>query len=100
MAYEIVRKKRFLTKLIRLIIFLENEWSFSVATNFLKKIDDHTELIANQPLIGTETGVKNVRSVLITKQNRLYYKISDKKVIIMNMYDTRINPNKNPFKKR
>lgn len=36
--------------------------------------------------------------MLITRHNKMYYKIKGKTVVILNMYDTRMNPKKNPYK--
>ncbi len=37
MAYEIILKKRFTNKLVKVLAYLEKEWSQQVAANFLKK---------------------------------------------------------------
>jgi hypothetical protein len=39
MAYQIILKKRFANKLVKLLAYLEKEWSHKVAANFLQKID-------------------------------------------------------------
>jgi plasmid stabilization system protein ParE len=65
---------------------------------FLQKIDRRIELLTSQPYMGAQsTKVKDIRGLLVTRHNRLYYKIKDDKVIILNMYDTRLNPKKNPY---
>ncbi len=97
MAYELIEKKRFISKLTKLLLYLENEWGYLTAKKFRQNIDKHLALIAEQPLIGIHTGIQNVRSILITKHNRIFYKIAGNKVIILNLYDTRINPKKNPY---
>ena len=99
MAYELIEKKRFVTKLSKLLLYLENEWGYDTAKKFLKNIDKHLSLIKEQPFAGVQTDKKNIRSVLVTKHNRLFYKISGNKIIMLNLYDTRINPIKNPYKK-
>ena len=95
MAYQLIQKKRFKNKLVKLLDYLESEWGFKVAKSFLKKIDVHLELISKQPFIGEMGGNKNVRSILITKHNRVYYKVEGDEIKILNMYDTRMNPKKN-----
>jgi len=55
-------------------------------------------LLTKHPHIGAlSEKAKDVRGLLIARHNRMYYKIKDNKVIILNMYDTRINPKKNPY---
>jgi|SRR3954451_16710575 plasmid stabilization system protein ParE len=98
MAYEVIYKKRFSNKLIRLLQYLEVEWGQRRAVEFLSKLDTRIDTLKEQPFIGKPSGRKpEVRTVLITKHNRLYYKVSNNTIVILNMYDTRRNPQKNPF---
>ena len=98
MAYEIILKKRFTNKLIKLLAYLEQEWSKQSAANFLKKIDYRIGQLSGQPFTGVPSEkIKDVRAVLITRHNRLYYKVKGKKVIILNMYDTRMNPKRKKY---
>ena len=89
MAYEIVRKKRFLNKLTQVLEFLQHEWGNESACNFLEIIDGKVESLSNNPYIGAFTGVRETRSLYITKHNRIFYKIVDDKIFILNMYDAR-----------
>ena len=98
MAYEIIFKKRFTNKLIKVLAYLEKEWSQQAAANFLKKIDHRIGQLSGQPFTGVPSEkIKDVRAVLITRHNRLYYKVKGKKVIILNMYDTRMNPKRKKY---
>ena len=100
MAYQIIVKKRFTNKVKKVLTYLEKEWSHKVAVEFLLKIDRRFELLAQQPYIGApSTKVKDIRGLLITRHNRLYYKINGNKVTILNMYDTRMDPKRNPYKR-
>ena len=100
MAFQIITKKRFEKKVTKLLVYLEKEWSDDVAINFkiilLKKLD----MLSTMPTIGAEVNsIKNIRSLLITKHNKVYYKIERNKIYLLNMIDTRRNPKKNPFNK-
>ena len=98
MAYKIIYKKRFSNKLIKLLRYLELEWSEQTAIEFLSKMDKRIETLKKQPFIGKPSSSKpDVRAILISKQNRLYYKFSKDSIIILNMYDTRQNPRKNMY---
>jgi len=93
-----VVKKRFTNKVKKVLAYLEKEWSHKVAEEFLVKIDRRINHLTKQPYLGAPSlKIKDVRGLLITRHNRMYYKIKDDKVIILNMYDTRINPKKNPY---
>ena len=98
MAYQIVTKNRFKKKVTKILGFLEKEWSKKVAQEFLKKIDKKFDILSKQPLIGRHSEkYKNVRCVLITPHNKMYYRIEGNKVIIINLFDTRSDPEKNPY---
>jgi plasmid stabilization system protein ParE len=98
MAYEIILKKRFTNKLVKLLAYLEKEWSHKVAASFLQKIDLRIYQLSGQPLTGISSErIEGVRSVFISRHNRLYYKVKGKKVIVLNMYDTRMNPKKKRY---
>jgi len=89
MAYEIVIKKRFTNKLLGVIDYLEKEWGKNVAHSFLDKVRTRIYALQSHPYIGALTSKKDVRSTLITKHNRLYYRVIKNKIFILNLYDTR-----------
>ena len=65
---------------------------------FLEKVDYRLNLLAKQPFAGAPSSkLKDVRGVLITRHNKMLYKVNGDKVIILNLYDKRINPKKNPY---
>ena len=99
MAYNIVVTTRCRKKLIKLLIYLEREWGKIVADNFLKKIDRRIQTLSEQPYIGQSANQDELtRSILVTKHNRLYYRIKFNEIEILNLFDTRQNPSKNPLK--
>ncbi len=99
MAYQIIIKKRCTNKVQKVLTYLEKEWSHKVAAEFLLKIDRRIDLLTKQPYVGAPSmKVKNVRGLLVTRHNKMYYKVIGDNVIILNMYDTRMNPKKNPYK--
>ena len=91
MAYQIIIRKRFQNKVIKLLNYLETQWGQKVATAFAIKLNEHLQLLAQNPLIGmSSVKVPGIRSCNVSKQNRFYYRIDKSKVIIINMYDTRM----------
>jgi plasmid stabilization system protein ParE len=92
MAYQIIVKKRFTTKVQKVLAYLEKEWSHKAASDFLIKIDRRFALLTKQPYTGRfSSTIKKVKGLLITRHNKLYYTIEVDKVIILYMYDTRMN---------
>jgi plasmid stabilization system protein ParE len=93
MARQIVWTKRANDKFNKIITYLENEWVQLVTKNFIKKTYDIIELISDQPDLGTlENSEKNIRGFLLTKHNRLFYRTTDKEIILLNFFDTRSAP--------
>ena len=89
MAYEVIINKRFTNKLLAVLDYLEKEWGKKVALTFLDTIYDRIYALQSHPYIGSLTSINSVRSTLITKHNRLYYRVEGNKIIILNLYDTR-----------
>lgn len=99
MAYQVIYKKRFLNKLDKLLDYLQKEWTESIAFAFLETLLQQLESVSQYPGIGKTTAYENVRTIRITKHNRIYYRIEKNKIVILNMIDPRKDPRKNPFKK-
>lgn len=90
MAYKVVVKKHFITKLSRILKYLEMEWGEKVALEFAKKVDARIDSLEDHPYIGAPAHKHaDTRGLYITKHNRLFYKIKGKTVTILNIYDTR-----------
>lgn len=98
MAYQIVIKKQFSENLEKVLLYLERNWSYKIAADFLIIVNRRLEQLSRHPQFGAiSLKVKDVRGVLVTRHNKLYYKIKHNQVIILIMFDTRINPKKNPY---
>lgn len=78
--------------------YLDEHWGESVASDFIKLVDSKILLLASQPNIGIRSQkLKDARSILITKHNRLTYRVKDNTLIILNLSDTRRHPKKNKY---
>lgn len=82
----------------QVVDYLISGWSLTVAGNFEHIVQKKLTNLSRQPFIGIASQ-KNplVRSILITKHNRLYYRIKDETIELLNIFDTRQDPKKNPF---
>lgn len=99
MVWEIIFKKRFRNKLEKLLIYLENDFCYLIAQRFARQLDKKFTVLQQQPLIGRRSvSFKEIRSIPAGKHNRIYYRIENNKIIVLNLYDTRIKPNKNRLK--
>ena len=99
MAYKIVSSKTFLKRFVALNAYLETQWNLSVAKEFHSTFVQVVLTLTEQPGIGSPSHKKkNVRKILITKHNRLYYRVNDNNtIILLTLFDTRQNPKKNRY---
>jgi len=98
--YKVVYKKRFQQKFLRLLNYLNTEWGIKVTDDFIATFEWRITTLVSNPNIGKLSNVLEVRSILITKHNRLYYRLRNNNIEILNCYDTRINPKNNPYKNK
>ncbi len=98
MAIQIIWSKNAVADFERIIRYLNKMWTEKIALEFEYKVYSKVELLASQPQIGrTSTSFNTIKSILITKHNRLYYQISDLGLEVLNILDTRQNPDKNIY---
>ena len=99
MVYHLIFKKRFRNKLEKLLTYLEGEFGLLITQKFARKLDKQFRLLQKQPFIGSQSPtIPNIRSIPAGRYNRIYYRIEKDIIIIVNMYDTRINPKRNRLK--
>jgi len=99
MAYQIIYKKRFINKLLKLLDYLRREWGNKVSDSFIIKLQSRLQTLSKQPYIGNPSDVvKSVRSILITRKNRIFYRIKGDVIEVVNLYDTRRDSKKNRYK--
>ena len=101
MAYKIIVKKRFSNKLIKLLYYLETEWGKTIADRFANKLEKRMDNLSKHPFTGIKSEYfGNARSILVTKHNRLFYRVKETIIEIINLYDTRMNPRSNIYLKK
>jgi len=83
----------------KIIAYLIEEWPLPVAENFIKTTEGKIATLSGQPFVGKATPGKSTRSILITKHNKLYYRVKKDFVELVGFYDTRQHPSKNKFEK-
>ena len=89
MGYKVILKKRFAKNLLHVLVYLEKEWGKKVADEFQDKIYDTLHLLSLHPYIGAPSNKINIRGLLITKHNRLFYRVKNNSIIIISLADTR-----------
>lgn len=99
MAYKIRWTLNALEDYKRVINYLVMDWSVNIAIDFEAILNKKLTNLSYNPSIGIASQKKPiVRSILITKHNRLYYQIVKDSIVLLNLFDTRQNPEKNIYK--
>ncbi|MBK6699183.1 MAG: type II toxin-antitoxin system RelE/ParE family toxin [Saprospiraceae bacterium] len=95
MVRKIIWSKRATSNLASLTEYLNQNWSENLAKQFVQRTFELVELLSKQPNIGPyQNSEKKIRGILISKHNRLFYRTSSNKIIILSIFDTRSNPKK------
>lgn len=82
-------------KLNQLLEYLGSEWSESVKQNFIKRLDKSLEQIRNHPLSTEKSEVKNgLHRCVVTKHTSVFYLFDSKRILIVTIFDNRMNPKK------
>ncbi len=100
MAKKIIASKLFLKRVVELNTYLENEWGLKVATDFHAALIKIIQHISDNPGMGSDsTQYKNVRKILVTKHNKLYYRVNSRgSITLLILFDTRQHPKQNKYK--
>jgi len=82
----------------QVVDYLIENWPITVAEEFIQNTESRIETLTLFPNLGISSNkMKNIKSIVLTKHNKLYYRISDEIITILNLFDTRQNPTKNKF---
>jgi len=94
-TYKIIWTDEALKNLSGIIEYLEQRWTEREIRNFARLLDRQINLIQSNPkLFPTSKTSKNLRKSVLTKQTTIYYRIDNKEVRIVTLFDNRQNPNK------
>ncbi len=73
--------------------YLSSHWNSKIAYQFIQTTEENLSRIVNNPklhpLINKEL---QIRKCVITEHNSLFYRINEKGIILLRIYDTRQNP--------
>ncbi len=86
------------SNLDKILEYLEKEWSVNSVKKFNNKPLDFLEILKKKLEIGKIIlHDKNIRAFVLTKQNTIFYRIKHNQIIILHLFDNRMNP-KNQLK--
>jgi len=90
MAQRFIVKKRFQNRVQKVFTYLSEEWNIEVASDFLSKLDVKMNAVVRNPAIGSMAHTyNNLRSLSVTKHNRLFYRIEREVIVFVMLSDTR-----------
>ncbi len=82
----------------QIVDYLLQKWPFSVALDFVNTVETRVKTLAQFPGIGIISQKEpGIRSIILTKHNRLYYRFDNNLLEILAIFDTRQYPGKNKF---
>lgn len=94
-GYDVIWTDEAFKNLIRIIKYLEKNWSEKEINRFIKKLDKRINLISINPQLFAKAKIKkNIRRSVLTKHIVIYYLFENKMVKILTLFDTRQNPSK------
>lgn len=97
-SYKIIWSSEARIDFLNVIDYLLTNWPEKVVNDFIDKVDHKLRVLSAQPFIGILSEKDpTVRSVLLSKQNRMYYSVSERTIELLNIFDTRQNPEKNIY---
>ena len=98
MEGKVVISKRFRNNTLRVYQYLLKEFSAKTAYNFLNRLEKRIDFIANNPTVGKRSAKrKNIRSILFTPHNQIFYRYRKNTIEILCLFDMRKNPKKKPY---
>jgi len=98
MEKKIIITNRFRNNTLRVYQYLLKKFSAKIAYNFLGRLEKRIDFISKNPEIGKlSIKRKNVRSVLFTPHNQIFYPYYDGIIEILCLFDLRKNPKKRPY---
>jgi len=98
MVKTIVWNRRASDNFNSVIKYLQKEWGDKVTRNFVIRTYEIIELLAANPEMGSiEHAEKQIRGIVITKHNTLFYRVEEEKLILLNFFDNRRHPQKKSY---
>ena len=98
MEEKIIITRQFRKNILNVYQYLLKEFSAKAANEFLDRVEKRIDFIAKNPEIG-KLSVKenNIRSIIVSPHNRIYYRYFKNVIEILCLFDMRQDPKKKPY---
>lgn len=94
-TFKIIWSRRAYNNLGKIIRYLEENWTEKEIRSFSVELERCLKIIGINPETFPKSNLKPLlRKVVINKQNTLYYSVVGNTVKLVNIFDTRQDPNK------
>ncbi len=98
MAYEIEWTAIAEQQYGEIVHYIAEKWSIDIASKFINTVEKKLELLAQFPQLGRSSYKrKQVRKFPLSRQNTLIYQLIGNTIFILEIYDTRQNPDSQRF---
>ena|ERR1700743_1320562 len=98
MVKTIVWNRRASNSFDSIIEYLQQKWGDRVTKNFVIRTFQILDFLAEHPEMGSiENYEKQIRGFVITKHNTLFYRVEERRIILINFFDNRQHPGKKTF---
>jgi len=82
----------------KVVYYLLEAWSIEIASKFIDLLEERLERLSIFPEIGIQSSKnREIRAIVITKHNKLYYRNTKDYIEVLSIFDTRQNPQKNKY---
>ena len=81
------------------VSYLMENWPDKVVQDFIHHTEDILDLLSEHYELGEiQDSAREIRGILITKHNKLFYRVDGNRLIVLKIFDTRQNPRKLRFR--
>jgi plasmid stabilization system protein ParE len=98
MDYEIVWTREAEVKLAEVSEYLIRTWSLKSFSDFTQRLNDQLDTLIKYPYSFRIIENSENREAVLTRHNLLIYRVEDDKIILLTVWDTRMNPENRMFK--
>jgi len=98
MAYRLDFTEQFEITTAKTAKWLKKDWSLKSARKFQDKLAIAIEKVISNPFIGQRSRkFEDIRSVLVTPHNRLYYRVTDTTISFLELIELKQSPLRNKY---
>lgn len=77
------------------VLFIKEEWGKKSSEDFIDRVDTVINILSIFPQLGKVIHPqKQIRALVISKQTTIVYRIKSDRIIILNLFDNRQDPDK------